>query len=54
MSDTPATPLLDTVNSPADMRGLSDAELKQLAHELRQETIWSVSKTTVMKRLMSA
>ncbi|MGC8201153.1 1-deoxy-D-xylulose-5-phosphate synthase [Aliiroseovarius sp. PTFE2010] len=45
MSDKPATPLLDKVSSPADMQGFSNAQLKQLANELRQETIWSVSKT---------
>src|SRR6201747_1515698 len=39
------TPLLDTVNSPADTRGLSIAELRQLADELRVETIDAVSQT---------
>ncbi len=39
------TPLLDTVNSPADLRKLSNGELKQLADELRAETIEAVSKT---------
>ena len=39
------TPLLDTVRSPADMRGLSVAELRQLADELRTETIDAVSNT---------
>ena len=41
----PITPLLDTVSSPADMRGFSLAELKQLAEELRAETIDAVSQT---------
>ena len=41
----PETPLLDTVRSPADTRGLSVAELRQLADELRTETIDAVSKT---------
>jgi 1-deoxy-D-xylulose-5-phosphate synthase len=41
----PDTPLLDTVRSPADMRELNTAELKQLADELRTETIDAVSKT---------
>jgi 1-deoxy-D-xylulose-5-phosphate synthase len=41
----PVTPLLDTVSSPADIRGLSVAELKQLADELRAETIDAVSQT---------
>ncbi|MFT4251938.1 MAG: 1-deoxy-D-xylulose-5-phosphate synthase [Caulobacter sp.] len=39
------TPLLDTISSPADTRGLSIAELKQLAHEVRAETIDAVSVT---------
>ncbi len=41
----PATPLLDTVNEPADLRGLNLHDLKQLADELRAETIDAVSKT---------
>jgi 1-deoxy-D-xylulose-5-phosphate synthase len=39
------TPLLDTIASPADTRGLSVAELKQLASEVRAETIDAVSVT---------
>ncbi|HEY1414451.1 MAG TPA: 1-deoxy-D-xylulose-5-phosphate synthase [Caulobacteraceae bacterium] len=39
------TPLLDTVNEPADLRGLNVRGLKQLAEELRAETIDAVSKT---------
>jgi 1-deoxy-D-xylulose-5-phosphate synthase len=39
------TPLLDTVSSPADTRGFSVAELKQLAGEVRAETIGAVSVT---------
>ena len=39
------TPLLDNINSPDDLKNLSDVELKELADELRQETIHSVSKT---------
>ena len=39
------TPLLDRVNDPADMRDMSDEELKQLADELRYETIDAVSVT---------
>jgi 1-deoxy-D-xylulose-5-phosphate synthase len=38
-------PLLPTVNSPADLRRLSRAELKQLAGELRQHVLQSVSQT---------
>ena len=41
----PHTPLLDTVSSPADTRGLNAAELRQLADELRAETIDAVSQT---------
>jgi 1-deoxy-D-xylulose-5-phosphate synthase len=41
----PVTPLLDTVASPADMRDFSIAELRQLADELRAETIDAVSQT---------
>jgi len=41
----PVTPLLDTVASPADMRGLTTPELRQLADELRAETIDAVSQT---------
>src|SRR6201992_376518 len=41
----PATPILDTVDSPADTRGLTHGELKQLADELRAETIDAVSQT---------
>ncbi len=40
-----ATPLLDRVKTPADMRALSNDELKQLAEELRRETIDAVSRT---------
>ena len=39
------TPLLDTVASPADTRGLSIPQLRQLADELRAETIDAVSQT---------
>jgi len=45
MSDRPSTPLLDQIARPADMKGLSDSQLVQLAHELRQETISAVSET---------
>ncbi|RMD90627.1 MAG: 1-deoxy-D-xylulose-5-phosphate synthase, partial [Alphaproteobacteria bacterium] len=41
----PATPTLDRVHEPADLKRLSDAELKRLAHELRAETISAVSVT---------
>ncbi|MDB5663584.1 1-deoxy-D-xylulose-5-phosphate synthase [Cypionkella sp.] len=45
MSNRPLTPLLDRVHLPADMKFLSDRELKQLADELRAETISAVSET---------
>ena len=41
----PLTPLLDTVFSPADIRGYSVAQLRQLADEVRAETIDAVSQT---------
>jgi 1-deoxy-D-xylulose-5-phosphate synthase len=41
----PQTPLLDRIASPADMKALSEAELAQLADELRAETIDAVSET---------
>ncbi|WP_281995949.1 1-deoxy-D-xylulose-5-phosphate synthase [Ruegeria faecimaris] len=45
MSDRPNTPLLDLVNRPADLRQFSDAQLHQVAQELRAETISAVSVT---------
>ncbi len=39
------TPLLDTIASPADLKGLSIGELRQVADELRLETIDAVSVT---------
>ncbi|MFN3955606.1 MAG: 1-deoxy-D-xylulose-5-phosphate synthase [Pararhodobacter sp.] len=44
-AERPKTPLLDQVQSPADMKRLSDAQLRQLADELRTETISAVSET---------
>lgn len=38
-------PILDSVNSPDDMKGMDIRTLKQLAHELRWEVLESVSKT---------
>jgi 1-deoxy-D-xylulose-5-phosphate synthase len=40
-----STPLLDTVQFPADLRALKPAQLRQLADELRQEVISAVSVT---------
>lgn len=45
MTDRPKTPLLDRVTLPSDMKGLTDRELRQLADELRAETISAVSVT---------
>ncbi|WP_417269306.1 1-deoxy-D-xylulose-5-phosphate synthase [Celeribacter sp.] len=45
MSDRPQTPILDRVTVPADMKALTDGELKRLAGELRAETISAVSET---------
>jgi 1-deoxy-D-xylulose-5-phosphate synthase len=45
MTDRPATPLLDRVTLPSDLKALSDRELRQLADELRAETISAVSVT---------
>ena len=41
----PATPLLDRVRVPADLRNFSPEQLRQLADELRAETIDAVSTT---------
>ncbi len=43
MSERPITPLLDTVEYPADLRKLDKADLRQLADELREEMISAVS-----------
>jgi len=45
MTDRPQTPLLDRVTLPADLKALSDRQLRQLADELRAETISAVSVT---------
>lgn len=45
MTDRPQTPTLDRVLLPADLKALSDRELKLLADELRAETISAVSVT---------
>ena len=41
----PSTPLLDQIESPADLRKLKESDLTQLADELRAETISAVSVT---------
>jgi 1-deoxy-D-xylulose-5-phosphate synthase len=43
--DNPRTPLLDQVKEPADLRALKKSQLRQLADELRQETIDVVAVT---------
>jgi len=45
MPEQPTIPLLDQINLPADLRRLDDAQLRQVADELRQETINAVAKT---------
>lgn len=45
MAQPPATPLLDRIETPADLRGLSDRDLRCVADELRAETIHAVSQT---------
>jgi 1-deoxy-D-xylulose-5-phosphate synthase len=45
MSDRPATPLLDTVQYPADLKKLKPEQLRQFADELREEVISAVSVT---------
>jgi 1-deoxy-D-xylulose-5-phosphate synthase len=45
MSDRPSTPLLDTVETPEQIRTLKREQLRQLADELRAETISAVSVT---------
>ena len=45
MTDKPNTPLLDQVQTPADLRQLDESDLPQLADELRTEMIDAVSVT---------
>jgi len=45
MNDRPQTPLLDQVHVPADLRQLQPNQLRQLADELRAETISAVGTT---------
>ncbi len=45
MPNRPDTPLLDQIHGPADLKRLSDADLRTLADELRAETISAVSET---------
>jgi 1-deoxy-D-xylulose-5-phosphate synthase len=41
----PATPLLDSINCPADLRVLPPEQLLQVAHQLREFLLYSVGKT---------
>ncbi len=45
MSERPKTPLLDTVDTPKDLRAIPTADLRQLADELRTEMIDAVGST---------
>ena len=45
MTQVSKTPLLDTVRTPEDLRRIPEADLRQLADELRQETVDAVSVT---------
>ena len=45
MNQRPDTPMLDQVQTPADLKRFNDEELKRLADELRNETISAVSET---------
>ncbi len=45
MTDRPDTPLLDTIRIPSDLRKLPEHQLRQVADELRAETISAVSVT---------
>ena len=45
MTQAPATPLLDKVHVPADLKAVDDRDLPQLAGELRAEMIDAVSRT---------
>lgn len=43
--EKPVTPILDTINYPIHMKNLSVEELEKLADELREEIVYTVSKT---------
>jgi 1-deoxy-D-xylulose-5-phosphate synthase len=45
LPDRPLTPLLDTIQSPADLRALDRSQLRQVADELRSEVVDAVSVT---------
>jgi len=43
--ERPDTPLLDSIDSPADLRELDPEQLEQVAHELRHYLLYTVGKT---------
>src|SRR5256886_7295996 len=45
MDEISPPPILDRIGSPADLRSLSDVELRALAEEIRQFLVTTVSKT---------
>src|SRR6516225_7761978 len=45
VSQPSKTPLLDLIKTPADLRRLKSSQLRQLADELRQETVDAVAVT---------
>lgn len=44
-TEQPSTPLLDSVETPQDLRELSERQLPKLAHELRAALLWNVGQT---------
>jgi 1-deoxy-D-xylulose-5-phosphate synthase len=46
VAESSKTPLLDLVQTPADLRRLESGQLRQLADELRQETVDAVAAAT--------
>ena len=53
MSDPrPATPLLDRIGGPADLKRLTPAELRQVADELRAETEARIAQSTIQGRAL--
>ena len=45
MAEAPHTPLLDTINSPADLKPLTMEELWALSAQLREDVVYQVSQT---------
>lgn len=44
-TERPLTPLLDCIDSPADLRLLTESQLPEVAHELREYLLYSVGQT---------